>query len=31
MRIIKGADHGLPIGWADEFNDAVIAFLNARR
>lgn len=31
MRIVKGADHGLPIGWADEFNDAVIAFLNARR
>ena len=31
MRIVKGADHGVPIGWADEFNDAVIAFLNARR
>lgn len=31
MRIVKGADHGLPIGWADEFNEAVIAFLTARR
>jgi 3-oxoadipate enol-lactonase len=31
MRIVKGADHGLPIGWADEFNDAVIAFLRARQ
>jgi pimeloyl-ACP methyl ester carboxylesterase len=28
--VIKGADHGLPIGWADEFNAAVIAFLSAR-
>src|SRR5262245_35399444 len=31
MRIVKGADHGLPIGWANEFNDAVTAFLSARR
>jgi 3-oxoadipate enol-lactonase len=31
MRVVKGADHGLPIGWPNEFNDAVIAFLGARR
>ena len=31
MRIVKGADHGLPIGWPDEFNDAVMAFLGAPR
>ena len=29
--VVQGADHGLPIGWADEFNEAVIAFLAARR
>ena len=27
LEIVKGADHGLPIGWAAEFNAAVQAFL----
>jgi pimeloyl-ACP methyl ester carboxylesterase len=31
LEIVKGADHGLPVGWADEFNAAVLAFLTARR
>ena len=31
MKVVAGADHGLPLGWADEFNAAVIAFLSAAR
>jgi pimeloyl-ACP methyl ester carboxylesterase len=31
LEIVKGADHGLPIGWADEFNAAVLSFLTARK
>lgn len=31
MRIIAGADHALPLGWADEFNAAVIGFISAAR
>jgi pimeloyl-ACP methyl ester carboxylesterase len=31
IRIIEGADHALPIGWAAEFNAAVMAFLVDRR
>jgi pimeloyl-ACP methyl ester carboxylesterase len=31
IRIVKGADHALPIGWADQFNAAVIEFISARR
>jgi pimeloyl-ACP methyl ester carboxylesterase len=27
LHIVKGADHGLPIGWADQFNAAVLEFL----
>jgi pimeloyl-ACP methyl ester carboxylesterase len=31
LRIVPGADHALPIGWAKEFNGAVLAFLKALR
>jgi pimeloyl-ACP methyl ester carboxylesterase len=33
LQVIPGADHALPIGWAEEFNAAVTAFLDgvARR
>jgi pimeloyl-ACP methyl ester carboxylesterase len=31
IRIVNGADHALPIGWADQFNAAVIEFISARR
>jgi 3-oxoadipate enol-lactonase len=32
VKIIPGADHALPLGWADEFNAAAIGFIsNARR
>ena len=30
LEIVTGADHGLPIGWANEFNQAVMSFLNGR-
>jgi 3-oxoadipate enol-lactonase len=29
IRVVEGADHGLPLGWADQFNAAVIAFISA--
>jgi 3-oxoadipate enol-lactonase len=28
LKVIPGADHALPLGWADEFNAAVLAFLS---
>jgi len=31
LRVIAGADHALPLGWADEFNAAVIGFISAAR
>jgi pimeloyl-ACP methyl ester carboxylesterase len=31
LKVIAGADHALPLGWADEFNAAVLAFLAAAR
>lgn len=31
LLIVEGADHGLPIGWSDRFNEAVIAFIAARK
>lgn len=31
MEVIAGADHALPIGWADQFNAAVIGFIAAAR
>ena len=30
MAIVKGADHGLPIGWAAEFNAVVSGFLSRK-
>jgi pimeloyl-ACP methyl ester carboxylesterase len=27
LRVIAGADHGLPLGWSAEFNEAVMEFL----
>jgi pimeloyl-ACP methyl ester carboxylesterase len=31
MRVIAGADHALPLGWAEEFNAAALAFISAAR
>jgi pimeloyl-ACP methyl ester carboxylesterase len=31
MKTIAGADHALPLGWADEFNAAALAFISATR
>lgn len=31
LKVIAGADHALPLGWADEFNAAVIEFISAAR
>jgi 3-oxoadipate enol-lactonase len=31
VKIIPGADHALPLGWADEFNAAAIGFISAAR
>ena len=31
LKIVAGADHALPLGWADDFNAAVIDFLSAAR
>ena len=31
LKVIPGADHGLPLGWPDEFNAAVLEFLSAAR
>jgi pimeloyl-ACP methyl ester carboxylesterase len=31
MKMVEGADHGLPIGWADQFNAVVMAFISARK
>jgi pimeloyl-ACP methyl ester carboxylesterase len=31
LKVIAGADHALPLGWADEFNAAVIEFVSAAR
>jgi pimeloyl-ACP methyl ester carboxylesterase len=28
LKVIPGADHALPFGWADEFNAAVLSFLS---
>ncbi len=28
LKVIPGADHALPLGWADEFNAAVLSFLS---
>ncbi len=28
--VIPGADHAIPIGWAKELNEAVLAFLASR-
>jgi pimeloyl-ACP methyl ester carboxylesterase len=30
-RVVAGADHALPIGWADQFNAAVMGFIAAAR
>ena len=29
--VVPGADHGLPLGWSRELNDAVLGFLSATR
>jgi pimeloyl-ACP methyl ester carboxylesterase len=31
LRVVSGADHALPIGWAVDFNAAVMAFIADRR
>lgn len=31
LKIVPGADHALPLGWADEFNAAVLGFLSTAR
>ncbi len=31
LKVVAGADHALPLGWADEFNAAVIGFISAAR
>jgi 3-oxoadipate enol-lactonase len=31
VHVVPGADHALPIGWADQFNAAVIGFIAAAR
>jgi pimeloyl-ACP methyl ester carboxylesterase len=31
LRVIAGADHGLPLGWADELNAEALRFLAAAR
>lgn len=31
LKVIAGADHALPLGWSDEFNAAVLAFIAAAR
>ena len=31
LKVIAGADHALPLGWAGELNDAVLTFLQALR
>jgi pimeloyl-ACP methyl ester carboxylesterase len=28
LHVVKGADHGLPLGWADEFNATVLEFIS---
>lgn len=31
LKVVAGADHALPLGWADEFNAAVIGFISTAR
>ena len=31
LKIVPGADHALPLGWADEFNAAVLGFISSAR
>ena len=31
LRVVAGADHALPLGWADDFNTAALRFIAARR
>ena len=31
LRVIAGADHGLPVGWADEVAAASVGFIRAAR
>ena len=31
LRTVNGADHALPLGWADELNDAALRFISAAR
>ena len=31
LRVIAGADHGLPVGWSDELTAAAVAFIRAAR
>jgi pimeloyl-ACP methyl ester carboxylesterase len=31
LKIVPGADHALPLGWAEEFNAAVLGFISSAR
>jgi pimeloyl-ACP methyl ester carboxylesterase len=31
LHVVRGADHALPLGWAREFNEALVAFVSSAR
>jgi pimeloyl-ACP methyl ester carboxylesterase len=31
LRVIAGADHGVPLGWSDELTAAAVGFMRAAR